>query len=144
MSKWFGKDWGAPICAQTDHVDTPVGDKCAWCEEVIVEGDQGTLIPHGWVATEGEPAYDKVNYSAWHIDCFMRSVVGSVGHQKGTCHCHGGTEEDPEGMTRREAATAAVRLYHRNNPGVARQQRAIREGNHGNSTSEATPRPEDG
>jgi hypothetical protein len=34
-------------------------------------------------------------------------ALGSVGHQKGTCSCHGGTEEDPPEMTKRQAAVAA-------------------------------------
>ena len=41
-------------------------------------------------------------------------VVGSVGHQLGRCSCFGGDEDDPPGMTVREAALAAVDLYERN------------------------------
>lgn len=44
-----------------------------------------------------------------HLACLIRSVVGSVGHQQGTCSCYGGlTDGDPDGMTPREAAHAAA------------------------------------
>jgi hypothetical protein len=49
----------------------------------------------------------------WHRECLLRSVVGSVGHQLGRCSCYGGDEDDPPGMTPREAARAAVELFER-------------------------------
>jgi len=83
-------------------VPTPVGCECSWCGEEIVDGDVGQVMD--FVGS------DQITDSYWHLECFLRSIVGSVGHQKGTCHCYGGTEEDPEGMTMREAALAAY-LY---------------------------------
>lgn len=63
---------------------------CKWCDEVLT-----------WVDyPPGEPAY-------MHYECGARSVLGSVGHLKGNCTCYGGTEEDPPGMTRRQAAWVA-------------------------------------
>jgi hypothetical protein len=47
---------------------------------------------------------------AVHMECFIRSVVGSVGHQMQQCHCYGGTVDDPPNMSKREAARAAYRL----------------------------------
>jgi hypothetical protein len=101
--KWFGNSWGAPIC-ESPHVETPVGVPCVYCEEPIQLGDRGVIIPH-----VGQKGCDASH--PWHMDCFLRTVVGSVGHQKQKCSCFGGNEDDPPGMTKREAATAAARLF---------------------------------
>ena len=45
-----------------------------------------------------------------HWECAARMVVGSVGHQMGRCSCNGGDAGDPEGMTKRQAAQAALAL----------------------------------
>ncbi|MEI6196534.1 MAG: helix-turn-helix domain-containing protein [Verrucomicrobiota bacterium] len=42
----------------------------------------------------------------------MRSIAGSVGHQNQRCSCFGGTEDDPPGLTVRQAAQAALDRYH--------------------------------
>ncbi len=101
MNKWFGENWGAPCCTPGDHVPTPIGIPCAHCDEPIEIKDQGMMIDNF-----GEPSV-----LPWHLDCFLRSVVGSVGHLNKKCHCFGGTEEDPPNMSKREAASAAVRLF---------------------------------
>lgn len=100
MTAWFGPSWDAPV-NEGPHVATPVGQLCLWCVEAIEEGDAGVLMPA--LGDNGE-----VTLEAEHRDCFLRSVLGSVGHLSGRCSCHGGDQEDPPGMTIREAATAAV------------------------------------
>jgi hypothetical protein len=77
------------------QVAPPIGQACLLCEEAIAEDDIGT-IRAGQVI---------------HYECQMRSVIGSVGHQLRRCSCFGGTEEDPPGMTRRQAAQAACALW---------------------------------
>lgn len=49
-----------------------------------------------------------------HWECAVRVAVGSVGHQQGICSCPGmpGLMDDPPGMSRREAAEAALRYIH--------------------------------
>jgi hypothetical protein len=47
----------------------------------------------------------------FHYECLMRGVIGSVGHLRRACSCYGGTDEDPPGMTYRQAAIAATALY---------------------------------
>lgn len=94
-SGYFGppalrKDWETQIPA-------PVGTPCTLCEEPIAEGDMGLV--------QGE--------CVRHYECDMRSIIGSVGHLMGKCSCYGGTEEDPPGMTRRQAAQAACALWER-------------------------------
>ncbi len=78
------------------QIETPVGQICVYCDEPVVEGDTGTVNFIGQVI---------------HYECSLRMVIGSVGHQKGTCSCFGGTEEDPPG-TKRQAAIAAAQMFH--------------------------------
>lgn len=68
---------------------------CPWCEEEVTPGDDQQRMAAG---------------AAWHMECFVRSVLGSVAHQRRRCGCYipGSTENDPPGMTLREAARAAV------------------------------------
>lgn len=74
------------------QIETPAGLLCCHCEEAIQPGDVGTM--------QGSKPL--------HYECGMRLVLGSVGHQMKKCSCFGGTEEDPPGMTKRQAAIAAV------------------------------------
>lgn len=69
---------------------------CEFCGEEILDGERANTMP-GCVDA--------------HRECLIRSVVGSVGHQLHKCSCYGGTEEDPPGMTKRQAAKAAVALW---------------------------------
>lgn len=85
----FRKEWEYQI-------DTPVGQPCLLCGEAIAPGDTGTM-------RAGE---------ATHHECALRLVIGSVGHLRGRCSCYGGNEEDPPGMTFRQAALAAANLHY--------------------------------
>ena len=98
--KWFGPSWGAAICQEEEHIDVPIGCWCGHCEEEVAAGDRGVCVANG----EGFEA-------PMHLECFMRGVVGSVGHQKGLCSCYGGDEEDPPGVTVRQAAKAALLFF---------------------------------
>lgn len=76
-------------------------DVCPWCGETVDD----------WEHSEMRAFVDAAGISsmrATHLACSLRSIVGSVGHQRGTCSCFGGTEEDPPGLTKREAARAAL------------------------------------
>jgi hypothetical protein len=46
-----------------------------------------------------------------HIECAIRMSVGSEGHQTYRCPCYGGTYEDPPGVSIRDAARAAFRVW---------------------------------
>jgi hypothetical protein len=70
---------------------------CLWCGEPVAPAEQD---PH----RVGQPI---------HYECGLRCALGSVGHQRRRCSCYGGDEEDPPGMTRREAARAAAKLARR-------------------------------
>jgi len=93
--KWFGASWGAPFCEADEHIETPVGETCVHCDEPIAENDQGIVYANGPIA---------------HLNCFLRGIHGSLAHIEKRCSCYvpGATCTDPEGMTKREAANAAV------------------------------------
>lgn len=109
--KWFSGQPTTPACedAFNERVDVPVGWECVWCEEPIEAGQRGFMIPH----LEGERGkFHEVAYGRpWHHECFIRSIIGSVGHQMHVCSCYGGYAGDPEGMTKRQAAIAAFILF---------------------------------
>jgi hypothetical protein len=107
MMKWFGENWYAAIC-DNEKIPVPTNESCAWCEEELTEEDKGVTIPHS------EP--DGPKEMPYHLECFMRQVIGSVGHIQGKCHCFGGTEEDPPEMTKREAALVAFELFQKQGP----------------------------
>jgi len=73
---------------------------CFFCEEPIEEWDA---------------LYRFADGLATHRNCFLRQVVGSVAHQMQTCSCYvkGSTLGDPPGMTKRQAADAAVGMWER-------------------------------
>lgn len=95
--KYFGEAWNSMI-AQQERVETPQAP-CHWCNEDIVEGEKGLVLP----GSEGDVPF--------HQECFLRQIVGSVNHQQGICSCFGGVDEDPAGLSVREAAKAAVKLF---------------------------------
>lgn len=63
---------------------------CAWCQEPILPGERAD--------NQG---------GDFHQECLFRAGAGSVGHILHRCSCHGGNQEDPPGLTKREAARAA-------------------------------------
>jgi hypothetical protein len=95
--EWFGNSPWSPFSDFGERVPIPVGKECVHCGELIGPADSG------YYQAEGDYTF--------HEACFLRGIIGSVGHQNGTCPCHGGTAEDPPGLSRREAALAALLLY---------------------------------
>jgi hypothetical protein len=99
--KWFGRPYGAGYEHDFPHVETPVGIACAHCGEAIAEGDSGVIISGPIRAIRPR-----------HYECFFRPIAGGVNHQLGRCFCCGGDQPpDPDGMTRREAAKAALEAW---------------------------------
>lgn len=49
-----------------------------------------------------------------HRECFLRQIFGSVSHQAKMCSCFvpGSSCGDPEGMSKREAARMAVKMFY--------------------------------
>ncbi len=84
-------------------VPKPQKDFCLHCEEPIFPWDHTVPLNNGEFAM--------------HHACFMRGVIGSVGHQLGMCSCHGETDTSEIGMSRREAAEFALKFYNDNQRG---------------------------
>lgn len=115
--RWFGKMYDAPMYFSTAETSTPVGIPCVHCDEVIVEGDDGVVLPGGGISPVCDPFHDGrvfnedgVPMCAFHRSCFLRGTIGSVAHVQRRCSCYvpGADEGDPPEMTRRQAAEAAV------------------------------------
>ena len=67
---------------------------CAYCAEPLDPGAETRIL-------------------GWHDECSFRTIKGSVAHIEHRCSCYvrGASETDPPGMTRREAARAALTAY---------------------------------
>lgn len=99
---WFGEPWPsadlrAPICENdAERVETPVGDVCLLCEELIEEGDRGILMN---TITAGPT----VHVRPVHMECEVRSVMGNHLHVTGQCSYIGECVEKSTLTYRQEA-----------------------------------------
>lgn len=91
MNGYFGVRWDAPAFEDAPELPTPVGERCLLCDEPIREGESGIVI--GYVGADLEPGV-----APEHIECFLRSILGSVSHLEKRCSCYGGS--DSHGTTR--------------------------------------------
>jgi hypothetical protein len=98
---WFGTPWDDPLNEECERQETPTGEACLWCEEPIESWSSGVV---SMVVEFGRPPRRRPQ----HLECYVRQEFGSVGHQMGRCLCCGGSEEDPPGLSTRDAARAAV------------------------------------
>lgn len=102
--KWFGAPAGAAYEADCEHVATPVGQACAWCEEQFEATADGVVLPELGLKGRLERPY--------HYECHLRQVIGGLNHLRGRCECCGGSEPpDPPWLTRRQAAIQAVAVW---------------------------------
>lgn len=97
VRKIFGKYW--ENCQNLEKVPVPIGQICLFCEEPIQRYHSGEMINDGTTAV--------------HRECLVRQVVGSIGHQQKKCSCYGGNEEDPSGLSKRQAAILACQYFDR-------------------------------
>lgn len=100
--KWFGPAPHMNPSFDLEEAPAPVGQACAYCTESIRQGEEGVFIWHvGEAGTSG--------YRPYHRECNVRMLIGGLNHQLGKCTCCGGTEPpDPPGLSKRQAAIAAV------------------------------------
>lgn len=99
----FGQNWGS---SELPRVPTPIGWPCVWCSEPIEKDDKGIILPQ--LNGQGIAAQ-----AAYHRECFLRQVVGSLAHQTKKCSCFGGAGEDDKNLTKREAAKKATAFFER-------------------------------
>jgi len=102
---YFGQWWDAPAFDDAIEKDRPVGETCGMCQESIEEADSGT-----WQAfIEGEPDAWQAQSKPVHIECWLRSGLGSPAHLRGQCAC-AGNEEPPEDRSYREQGREVIRM----------------------------------
>ena len=99
--KYFGAHGHSPICDELERIEAPTCAPCGRCGEPITRSDDGFAVP-----CLGEPLL-----VAYHRECFVRGIVGSVAHQQKKCSCFGGVGEDDPALSRRDAAKAAVAFF---------------------------------
>jgi hypothetical protein len=97
MNLYFGPDWkDEPYLGE--RTSTPANRICFYCDEPIAPTDSGVIYPDG---------------DCCHKNCHLRGVIGSLAHVEHRCACYvpQSDEEDPPGLTKRQAANAAVEAY---------------------------------
>lgn len=75
--RWFGTSWKASVCAPETKVPTPVGKRCSKCQNRIVLGDQGLVVPI--LLASREPGAT----SAWHRSCWFDDPWPGMGAVRG-------------------------------------------------------------
>lgn len=60
----------------------------------------------------GEPLEPGCPIPVFHPECLTRLFIGSLGHIMKNCSCYGGNEDDPPGVSKRQAARIAVDAFH--------------------------------
>ena len=82
--RWFGEDWGAPICSITERASTPHVLCAHGCGHDIRRGDIGVLLPitHSAMRAEYVVLLDDEPHIAYHLVCFFDEVgVRGVTHR---------------------------------------------------------------
>ena len=110
MTEFFGKRWDAPMVdPPAEQRPTPVGQKCMWCDESVVEGDRGVFmgvmrLVNGVTVGTTEPV---------HMECQLRQSVGGIAHLQRRCSCCGGGDDPDDDLPAREAARASLAYVER-------------------------------
>lgn len=84
MNRYFGSPWDAPFIDDAVQVPTPVGEVCLTCDESVIEGEQGVVMPHIYLSEDGQTA---ARDTAQHRECML---LGVLGHLAGQCECFAG------------------------------------------------------
>lgn len=101
---YFGQWWDAPAYDDATKVETPVGTPCLMCGEEIAEGDSGNYFVG---SLEGLPQ---------HLECWLRSSLGSLEHLQGRCTCVAGGRE--QGSYREQARAVMAWVLERRRLGL--------------------------
>ncbi len=120
--RWFGPSWGAPVCDDVPHDQTPVGAECRCCHQRIKEGDQGFIFTRALFPAPqlGDGMWAAV-FDPFHLDCWMRTITErKVGVREGRsvsesevyddCDDEGSPPGERWWFTRRQLQVAWCRL----------------------------------
>jgi len=101
---YFGEHWGTADLVGARQTETPVGKRCWFCIEEVVEGDRGFLDITGGRGPNG----CTFELLPLHRECRLRSATGSIFHIRGECEYRGHCNElrEAAGMSLREDALA--------------------------------------
>lgn len=107
--QWFGNCEQPPEGRTwADRIAPPIEHKCRWCDEFFEKHNAGlSVIGVG----------ERIEAYYYHIECYLRWVLGSIGHQQHLCKCFPpvfGRQQldDPPGFTMRQSALAAWDWFH--------------------------------
>jgi hypothetical protein len=95
---YFGTKWDAPAFDDAVEVCCLPNQNCLLCQEPIEPGDSGILMRYS--GPEG------FSLEPEHIECHLRSVLGSVDHLKHAQVggvCNGNNHPEPSGSYRDQA-----------------------------------------
>ena len=73
---FFGAPWPSGVCDEGTQVDTPIGERCEFCDESIQTFDQGSFV----TAVRGEEGQWVGVLAPVHRECSLRNVLGGIGH----------------------------------------------------------------
>jgi len=105
---YFGKWWDAPAFDDAVEKDRPVGEVCGLCEESIEEADSGTWQTFILDTGQEDPKY-VYEERPEHIECWLRSGLGSPAHLRRECACYG-HEEPADDRSYREQGREVIRM----------------------------------
>lgn len=79
MTVWFGEAWPspampAPVCDPANRVAPPVGQRCTSCQLLIMQDDQGVILPYMTTTT--------AEMRPWHLGCFLDNIGVSRDFQR--------------------------------------------------------------
>lgn len=109
MNGYFGVRWNAPAFESAPELPCPVGEKCLLCTQEIIDGESGVMM--AYIDAQGDGGV-----APQHIECHLRSILGSVAHLEMRCTCYGGSvqEEGQSGRNYRAQARETMEWLIRN------------------------------
>lgn len=105
---YFGEPWPSGICDDGEQVTTPTGLLCGFCNQAVVDGENGSFMGNGLGQDFGFPVEDYPVIPV-HKECSLRSVIGCIYAVLGIHHQHG--VECPEFVSRREDALVVWKVF---------------------------------
>lgn len=99
---WFGRVFDSPMYDDMPPADVAdyLGKDCGFCREAILGGEPGITMP--FLSSDGSERLPM------HIECHLRSILGSPAHLDGLCACTSGEHEET-GLTYRQEAQETIR-----------------------------------